>query len=132
MENSMAEPANHEDDIDALIACLGDDASQIRNELENGRPNCEGFICKEWADSMESAAVTIASLCKQLDEARAAPALRAPEPVAYRYKDSRGHWRYVGAPLTSGWSVPPNLRFEPLYGPNGVDTSAQQQEKDHG
>lgn len=37
------------------------------------------------------------------------------EPVAYRYKDARGHWRYVGAPLTKGWGFPQNLNHEPLY-----------------
>lgn len=37
------------------------------------------------------------------------------EPVAYRYKDARGHWRYVGAPLTKGWDFPQNLNHEPLY-----------------
>jgi hypothetical protein len=44
------------EDIDALIACLGDDAAKIRSELANCRPNGEGFICKEWAESMERAA----------------------------------------------------------------------------
>lgn len=37
------------------------------------------------------------------------------EPVAYRYKDVRGNWRYVGAPLTQGWAAPENLSFLPLY-----------------
>jgi hypothetical protein len=37
------------------------------------------------------------------------------EPVAYRYKDSRGHWRYVGTPFTPGWEPPPNLVRDPLY-----------------
>lgn len=37
------------------------------------------------------------------------------EPVAYRYKDARGHWRYVGAPLTKGWDFPQSLNHEPLY-----------------
>ena len=39
----------------------------------------------------------------------------AAEPAAYRYKDTRGNWRYVGAPLTKGWEFPENLRHEPLY-----------------
>lgn len=37
------------------------------------------------------------------------------EPVAYRYKGSRGHWRYVGAPFTPGWDMPAWLKHEPLY-----------------
>jgi len=37
------------------------------------------------------------------------------EPAAYRYKDVRGNWRYVGTPLTEGWALPANLSFEPLY-----------------
>ena len=37
------------------------------------------------------------------------------EPAAYRYKDVRGHWRYVGAPLSEGWALPANLSFEPLF-----------------
>jgi hypothetical protein len=36
------------------------------------------------------------------------------EPVAYRYKDARGQWRYVGAPLTKGWDFPQGLNHEPL------------------
>lgn len=44
----------------------------------------------------------------------AAPAAPA-KPVAYRYKDSRGHWRYVGTPFTPGWEPPPDLLREPLY-----------------
>ncbi len=56
-----AEPAGHEDDIAAVIACLGDDAAALREENDE----CE------IAANMEVAAATIASLCKQLDEARA-------------------------------------------------------------
>jgi hypothetical protein len=50
-------------------------------------------------------------------QARASVSLPAAgqEPVAYRYKDARGHWRYVGAPLTKGWDFPQNLHHEPLY-----------------
>ena len=54
-------PAGHEDDIEAVIACLGDDAAGLRDE------NPED----ERADNMDVAAATIRSLCKQLDEARA-------------------------------------------------------------
>lgn len=37
------------------------------------------------------------------------------EPVAWRYKDARGHWRYVGAPLTEGWVFHGLLDEQPLY-----------------
>lgn len=43
------------------------------------------------------------------------PPAVAGEPVAHRYKDARGHWRYVGAPLTKGWDFPQTLNQEPLY-----------------
>jgi hypothetical protein len=56
----MAEPATHEDDIEAVCACLEDDAAGLRMEVEDD----------ERADTMEEAAATIRSLCKQLDEAR--------------------------------------------------------------
>jgi len=42
-------------------------------------------------------------------------ARRPAEPAAYRYKDARGNWRYVGAPLTEGWGFPESLCHEPLY-----------------
>jgi hypothetical protein len=56
----MAEPAGHEDDIEAVIACLGDDAAGLRDE------NPED----ERAENMDVAAATIRSLRKQLDEVR--------------------------------------------------------------
>lgn len=56
------EPAGHEDDIESVIACLGDDAAAMREE------NPED----ERAANMDVAGATIASLCKQLDEARSA------------------------------------------------------------
>ncbi len=37
------------------------------------------------------------------------------EPVAFRYKTWRGHWRYVGAPLTKGWDFPALLNHMPLF-----------------
>lgn len=54
------DPLGHADDglteAEEVIACLEDDAAQIRQELANCRPNGEGFICEEWADNMEKAA----------------------------------------------------------------------------
>lgn len=47
---------NFEEGVEAAIACLGDDAAQIRQELRDCRPNGEGFIAEEWADNMEKAA----------------------------------------------------------------------------
>lgn len=41
-------------------------------------------------------------------------ALKAQEPVAWRYKCSRGHWRYVKG--RTGWENEyPTLKPEPLY-----------------
>lgn len=37
------------------------------------------------------------------------------QPVAWRYKSSKGHWRYVGHPLTPRWEFPLTLNQEPLY-----------------
>ena len=37
------------------------------------------------------------------------------DPVAFRYKSTKGHWRYVGAPLTKGWDFPTELNHAPLY-----------------
>jgi hypothetical protein len=68
------DPLGHTEDgvteIDGLIASLGDDAAQIRTELANCRPNGEGFICEEWADSMEAAASRLDALQAVLIEAR--------------------------------------------------------------
>ena len=47
------------------------------------------------------------------------------EPVAYRYKDARGHWRYVGAPLTEGWDFPQSLNHETLFAAPQPSTAAQ-------
>lgn len=54
------DPLGHADgdltEAEEVIACLEDDAAQIRQELANCRPNGEGFIAEEWADNMERAA----------------------------------------------------------------------------
>jgi hypothetical protein len=64
---SEAQAAGHENDIEAVIACLGDDAASLRDQ------NAECEI----AANMDVAAATIASLCKQLDSARATAAAPA-------------------------------------------------------
>lgn len=32
-----------------------------------------------------------------------------PEPVAVRYRNGSGRWRYLNLPFTKGWTFPPNL-----------------------
>jgi hypothetical protein len=66
------------EDIEGVIACLGDDAAQIRLELANCRPNKKGFICEEWAESMERAAELLADL---LAASPAAPATQPEAPL---------------------------------------------------
>ncbi len=75
-------PANHEDDIEAVIACLGDDAAGLRDD------NPED----ERADNMDAAAATIRSLCKQLDELRATPATVGAAPEGVRSSYSASEW----------------------------------------
>jgi hypothetical protein len=77
---------------------------------------------------LEDAAYFKAAAASVWERAATNPAKQSPaEPVAYRYKDTRGNWRYVGAPLTEGWGFPENLRHEPLYAapPQSADDQAQ-------
>jgi hypothetical protein len=62
-QGGATQAAGHEDDIESVIACLGDDAAGLREE----NPECE------IAKNMEIAAATLRSLCRQLDEARKEP-----------------------------------------------------------
>lgn len=40
----------------------------------------------------------------------------APSPVAVRYRDASGRWRYLNFPFTKGWAFPMSLGTpEPLY-----------------
>jgi hypothetical protein len=42
--------------------------------------------------------------------------MSTPEPVAIRYRDRHGRWRYLNYPFTKGWTFPPNLGTPvPLY-----------------
>ena len=97
----------------------------IRNSASPGVPGYTTAIIRkafEWG--LESApagqAVTIATDPRVAEQAVTAAreqeaSATGAEPVAYRYKDVRGHWRYVGAPLSEGWALPANLSFEPLF-----------------
>jgi hypothetical protein len=37
-----------------------------------------------------------------------------PQPVAVRYRNDGGRWRYLNYPFTKGWDFPPNLG-SPVY-----------------
>lgn len=86
--------AMHEDDIEAVIACLGDDAAGLRDE------NPED----ERADNMDVAAATISSLCKQLDEARSSTApLLDWQPIDTAPKDGTNVIVTNGVSVAQGW-----------------------------
>lgn len=58
-------------DIAAVIACLGDDAAQIRQEVQEAdvNPTAITIVAEEWADNMEAAA----KLLQQLADALSLP-----------------------------------------------------------
>jgi hypothetical protein len=37
------------------------------------------------------------------------------EPVAYRYRDANGRWKYLNFPFTKGWDFPKHMKHEQLY-----------------
>lgn len=53
-----AESSDFAERVEAVIACLGDDAAQIRQEaaLGHNEPTAITIVCDEWADNMDAAA----------------------------------------------------------------------------
>jgi hypothetical protein len=87
------------EDIEGVIACLGDDAAQIRLELANCRPNKKGFICEEWAESMERAAELLADLLA------ASPAAATPQPTSDGASSTHNAIRACGGVVHSDGNI---------------------------
>ncbi len=94
-------------------------------EAEPGDPDHKDTVCigVEYLRGILEACIETAIPHPSLATPAAAVAsmvpTRAPhveeDPVAYRYRDRSGSWRYVGAPVVRAWGEPSSIEHEPLY-----------------
>lgn len=96
-------------------------------ELKRLRKLLDGrtFVTGDHEPSCEAAGSDSISAGKSSESKETGPA--SPEPAAWRYKDSRGHWRYVGnMPNFDFAGEYKSLKPEPLYVSQERTTVAQE------
>lgn len=85
--------------------CLGADWKMTHGEFT--RENLQAHITSAEKDAWHRALHWAAKLIRE-----SAPVETTATPVAWRYKDSRGHWRYTGSQPKPEHEI---LQAEPLY-----------------